>query len=177
MPEPSPSKISLDVITIDDPCTVPWEDMRGDDRVRFCGLCQRSVYDLTEMTRADAEALLTESLLPEHRGRLCVQLYRRADGTIQTADCAPDRLAELRRRAKRTLGVAASIAGAVLSATIGLAAAFREPEAAPTRAVASVTKLVQRVEQISVQPPPPPPEPEEPPPPHHRLRGRVRTRR
>jgi len=56
--------------------------MHGDDRVRFCSLCQKNVYDLSALDRSAAQALVAE-----HEGRLCVRFYQRADGTILTADC------------------------------------------------------------------------------------------
>jgi hypothetical protein len=56
--------------------------MKGNDRVRFCGECKKNVFNLSVMTRRDAEALLKES-----NGTLCMKLYRRVDGTVLTADC------------------------------------------------------------------------------------------
>jgi hypothetical protein len=56
--------------------------MLGDDRMRFCGQCSLNVYNLSGMTRADAEALIARS-----EGRLCVRFYRRFDGSIITKDC------------------------------------------------------------------------------------------
>src|SRR5690348_8809927 len=40
------------------PCKERWADMAGDDRVRFCNGCERQVFNLSEMTREEAEALL-----------------------------------------------------------------------------------------------------------------------
>lgn len=73
---------TLDVIQIASPCQVPWETMSGDDRVRHCAQCQKPVYNLSEMTRDEAEKLVLEKA-----GSLCGRFYRRADGTILTADC------------------------------------------------------------------------------------------
>jgi hypothetical protein len=56
--------------------------MDGDERKRFCGECKLNVYNLSGMTRYDAENLLRLS-----EGRLCVRYYQRADGTIITNDC------------------------------------------------------------------------------------------
>jgi hypothetical protein len=64
------------------PCKVDWDQMLGDDRMRFCGQCSLNVYNLSGMTRADAEALIARS-----EGRLCVRFYRRFDGSIITKDC------------------------------------------------------------------------------------------
>ena len=79
----------LEDIRIASPCDVPWESMQGDGRVRFCGQCRLNVYDLSGMTRAEGEALIAKGLAA---GKLpCVQLWRRADGTILTQDCPPAR--------------------------------------------------------------------------------------
>jgi hypothetical protein len=63
-------------------CKQRWEDMTGDDRVRACNGCERPVFNLSEMTREEAEAVLaTRGLTP------CVRFYRRPDGTVMTSDC------------------------------------------------------------------------------------------
>ena len=72
----------FDEITVANPCKVSWDSMRGDDRVRFCTHCRSKVFNLSEMNRAQAERLVTESL-----GKMCVRFYRRPDGTISTKSC------------------------------------------------------------------------------------------
>ena len=79
---PLPTLDPLDAITIATPCTVPWREMRGDERSRFCGQCQKRVYDLSALTTAEA----TE-LLGDQGNRPCIRLYRRPDGRVLTADC------------------------------------------------------------------------------------------
>jgi hypothetical protein len=108
-------KIALDVLTVREPCTEDWNAMRGGERVRFCGLCHRNVFNLSAMTRPEAEAILAE-----REGRLCVRFYKRADGTVTTSDCAPDRLAAARRKARRTFVWAGVMAGGFFTA-LGLA--------------------------------------------------------
>jgi hypothetical protein len=95
----------LDNIRVAAPCTARWGDMTGDARVRACGDCKKNVYNLSEMTRDEAEALILEK-----EGRLCVRYYQRADGTILLKDCA---VGVKRRRRRRVIaaGVAASLAG------------------------------------------------------------------
>ena len=56
--------------------------MTGDECRRFCGQCRLHVYNLSAMTRAQAELFLERS-----EGRVCVRLYRRRDGTVMTTDC------------------------------------------------------------------------------------------
>src|SRR5580704_12468797 len=56
--------------------------MTGDDRVRTCGACAKQVFNLSEMTRAEAEAVISR-----RNGDLCGRFYQRKDGTILLADC------------------------------------------------------------------------------------------
>jgi hypothetical protein len=83
----------LDNIHVAAPCSADWAAMTGDDRVRHCGSCRKNVYNLTDMTRDEADALLVE-----HEGRMCVRYYRRHDGTILTADCQTGRKYQRGRR-------------------------------------------------------------------------------
>jgi hypothetical protein len=56
--------------------------MDGTDRVRHCQQCGRNVYNLSAMSRHEAEVLMAGA------GPLrCVRFYRRRDGTIITDDC------------------------------------------------------------------------------------------
>jgi hypothetical protein len=103
----------LDQIQIASPCSADWERMEGDDRVRFCGECKKNVFNLSAMTRRDAEALLKET-----NGNICTRLFRRADGTVLTDDCSVGlriKAARVRRR------VGWAIAGALGFATTGFA--------------------------------------------------------
>lgn len=72
----------LDNIHVASPCSADWNEMYGNDRKRFCGDCKLNVYNLSDMTRQEAENLLMNS-----EGRLCVRFFRRADGTVLTKDC------------------------------------------------------------------------------------------
>jgi len=102
---------SLDTIRIASPCPVSWDRMTGDDRVRHCDECQLSVYNIAELTRAEAEALIAKS-----EGRICARIYRRADGTVITRDC-PVGLRGIRRRvARRTVAIFAAAMALATSA-------------------------------------------------------------
>jgi hypothetical protein len=102
---------SLDLIQIASPCEADWDVMPGDDRSRFCGDCQRHVYNLSAMSRPEAEKLVFE-----REGRLCVRFYRRHDGTVLTADC-PVGLRGVRRRIARSLAAACGLFMAILGST------------------------------------------------------------
>jgi hypothetical protein len=100
----------LDQIKIASPCSADWEQMEGDDRVRFCGECQKNVFNLSAMTRRDAEALLLEK-----NGNLCARLYRRNNGTVLTEDCSVGlrlKAVHLRRRIGWAIAGAFSLAAA-----------------------------------------------------------------
>ena len=75
-------KHPLDHVRIASPCKADWDQMIGTDRMRFCGQCSLNVYNLSGMTRAEAE-----SVIAANEGRLCVRFYRRRDGSIITQDC------------------------------------------------------------------------------------------
>ncbi len=96
----------LDNVRIASPCSANWDQMYGDDRKRFCGDCKLNVYNLSGMTKGEAEALITNA-----EGRLCVRFYQRADGSVLTKDC-PVGWAGVKHRAR----VAATAAGSLLMA-------------------------------------------------------------
>src|SRR5690348_16877594 len=101
----------LENIRVAAPCPANWDNMYGNDRVRFCGECQLNVYNLSEMSRAEAEQLIGQA-----EGRLCVRYYRRRDGSIITQNC-PVGLRALKRRLSR---VGAALATSVLSFVAGI---------------------------------------------------------
>lgn len=135
-------RVALEVIDIAEPCTEDWDAMRGDERIRFCGLCHRNVFNLSAMSRDEAEALVAEA-----EERVCVRMYRRADGTVTTADCAPDRLAAVRRGAKRSLAWAAAGVAGLLAVVGGLGLAS---QLGPAGLDALVDKLTPEPEPCEV---------------------------
>lgn len=89
----------LDKIKVAAPCAANWHNMYGNDRVRFCGQCKLYVYNLSAMTKEQAEEVILGA-----EGKLCVRFYQRKDGTMLTQNC-PQGLQTLkekfnRRRAK-----------------------------------------------------------------------------
>src|SRR5438552_14166225 len=97
----------LDHLRIASPCPVGWEQMTGNDRVRSCEQCSLRVYNISAMTRSEAEVLIANT-----EGRICARLYRRSDGTVITNDC-PVGLRAIRRRV-------AKVAGAVFASIVSL---------------------------------------------------------
>lgn len=98
-------KSLLDSVYIAEPCNVGFENMEGDDRVRFCGQCKLNVYNISQMTDKEAEKLIRES-----DGRTCLRLYRRADGTIITDNC-PVGLRAARARLRKVIILFATFVG------------------------------------------------------------------
>lgn len=103
----------LDNIRVASPCDVPWSSMTGDERVRHCKSCDKQVFNLSELSREQAEALVIEKA-----GKLCVRYFRRNDGTILLGDDC-----KVGRRRKRTR--IALIAGATAAALGSAAVAYQ----------------------------------------------------
>jgi len=129
----------LDRVTIAAPCSADWDNMPGTDQVRHCGQCNKHIYNLSAMTRRQAEALLRET-----EGRLCARLYRRADGTILTENC-PAGLRAISRRISRVAGTAMSAIATLSSATAAqfpmfpILSALREARSSVTGLVRDAT--------------------------------------
>ena len=96
----------LDNIHIASPCSADWNQMFGDGRKRFCGDCKLNVYNLSDMTRGEAENFLIAS-----EGRTCVKFYRRQDGSVLTKDCPVGWQAIKKRVSKVATAIFSMIAG------------------------------------------------------------------
>ena len=101
----------LDHVRIAAPCSADWDSMFGNERVRFCAQCKLNVYNLSEMTKADAEVLIARA-----EDRLCIRYYRRRDGSIMTQNC-PVGLRAIKRRLSR---VASAVGSALVTFCTGL---------------------------------------------------------
>lgn len=95
----------LDQIRVASPCPAKWEEMVGNDRKRFCLSCDKHVFNLSALSREDAEQFLAENA----GGEVCVRYYQRADGTIMTSDCSVG----VRRKNRKKLALAVAGAGAM----------------------------------------------------------------
>lgn len=93
----------LNHIKIASPCSANWDEMVGDAKKRFCGDCKLNVYNLSGMTKVEAENLLMDA-----EGRLCVRFYRRSDGSVITQDC-PVGWAKVKRNLSRAATAFASL--------------------------------------------------------------------
>ena len=113
-------------VKVASPCPARWADMAGDDRVRHCSQCQKHVYDFSAMT-ADEIARVVR----ERGGKLCARFYRRADGTMLTADC-PRGAGRFRRAFQRRFAAATGLLAVSASAAVALRTASPTPRM-PTR--------------------------------------------
>jgi hypothetical protein len=91
------------------PCSMAWNDMDGDERVRFCGACKLNVHNISSMSEGEAAKFLAN-----RKGRTCVYYYRGPDGVIVTDNC-PKVLRQVRNR------IAAYAAGMLIVLSMALA--------------------------------------------------------
>jgi hypothetical protein len=103
----------VNTLRIAAPCPMSWDSMVGDNRVRFCDKCQLNVYNTSLMSATE-----TVQLIKEKEGRVCIQLYRRSDGTVITDNC-PVGLRAVRNAAKAVLQVICAAIGLMLSLPAG----------------------------------------------------------
>jgi hypothetical protein len=113
---------NLDRVSIPIQCHADWDLMSGDDRVRYCKVSEKSVYNLSALTRRQ-----TETLVAEHGGKLCARIYQRPDGSILTQNC-PHGIRGLTAKITRR-------AGAVLSVMLGVGILAAQSQATPPRQV------------------------------------------
>lgn len=131
----------LDNIRIASPCTASWDEMTGDERVRFCGHCAKDVYNLSGMAREESERLLRE-----RAGNICVRLYKRHDGTVLTADCPVGVKRKRRRR------IAALAVGSGLAAAGALLYPASRPSVTTMGVLESPSDLLMGAPQVSPRP-------------------------
>jgi len=114
----------LNNIKVASPCSANWDEMYGTQRRRMCGQCNMNVYNLSSMTREEAERLIMNT-----EGRLCARFYRRPDGTILTKNCPVGWKAAKQRVRK----IWSAVAGLILAflAGIGIVSIFSKQESAP----------------------------------------------
>lgn len=132
---------TLNYLKVAAPCSADWDEMVGTDRARFCAHCNLNVYNLSGMSKREAEALLART-----EGRLCVRFYRRADGTILTDDC-PEGLRAIKRRARRA---ASAVLSTVLSffAGLGVSGSFAGNE--PAQGGLSITPPASPMDPVPI---------------------------
>ena len=127
-------KFDINKLRVASPCSVGWDEMKGNERVRRCDSCELNIYNIAEMTKAEAG-----DLIANREGRLCIRLYKRADGTVLTKDCPVGFRAYQKRVAR--------FAGATLATIIGLFSVSFGQKEDKNSGDASKVKIVRTVNQ------------------------------
>ncbi len=109
----------IDSVEVKNPCTEDWEQMHGNDRVRFCSHCSKHVNNLSEMTRKEAMRLVRAS-----GGNLCIRYIQ------NPATKRPMFAEQLMQITRRTPGLAAGVMTASIALSGGVYA--QGGDAAPT---------------------------------------------
>lgn len=100
-------KSLLDLIQSPSPCSKNWDEMLGDELVRFCGGCEKNVYNLSAMTAREAHEFAAKNA-----GKVCIRYVREADGRVRTAD------APLYKISGRAARLTAGVFGAALTLSV-----------------------------------------------------------
>ncbi len=109
-------KSPLDSLMLSFSCPVLWDSMEGDERERLCRQCDKKVYNISQMSKKEAEELLQSS---GEGAKKCVKFYQRKDGTITTDEC-PQFLRPVRdhcRRAFHAVSLAIALLISIVSGT------------------------------------------------------------
>lgn len=119
------SKIpSLSSIRVAKPCNEAWEEMRGNEAVRFCSHCEKNVNFISAMTRKEARRLVRAS-----GGNLCVRYVEHPETK------EPLFLPPLYNISRRAPAMAAGVLGATLSlASTGIA------QGSPVREIVAIER-------------------------------------
>lgn len=132
-------KSFLDSIEVPRLCSKGWDEMTGDERVRFCQGCEKNVYNLSAMSRKEARKFVALN-----SGKVCVRYIRLPNGRVQTADT------KLYKITRRTSQIAAGVFGAALTlSAIANAQTQTPPKNESDKAVKSQNKSNLQTSQIS----------------------------
>lgn len=79
------------LFTVKSPCSQAWDEMKGNDKVRFCEHCALEVNNISTMRRKDAVRMVRES-----DGRICIRYVKNPQ---TNAPVFADKLYQISRRA------------------------------------------------------------------------------
>jgi len=96
--------------------------MEGGGRLRHCPLCQRNLYDLSDMSRDEAEAIVSA-----REGKPVADLYERSDGLVMVSDCPVG----VREKRDRMIGSTAALIAMLTLVTATWSFAWRELKILP----------------------------------------------
>ncbi len=120
---------SAPLLRIASPCSVDWDSMIGNDRVRFCEHCQLTVHNIDFASRKQIKRLIARS-----RGRLCVNYLARAPQKPPTPI--------LVKIGRRTSVIAASAFSATLSISSAVAASGNLKQTGLPKETAFATRVI-----------------------------------
>src|SRR5437868_6376059 len=123
----------LNNLKVASPCSQDWNAMIGNDRTRYCGECKLNVFNLSGMTKTEAENLIMNA-----EGRLCVRFFKRADGSVITEDC-PVGWARVKQRTQVLAAAAFSLLMALLSGVFFVSLFSKGQAAIASLAISSTT--------------------------------------
>lgn len=109
-------------LQIQKPCPKSWGELTGDDKRRFCSECSLHVHAAAQLTRSDAQALVTNA-----SSRVCMRIQYDPSGAPIFRDSAAGDVATARAK----LRPAARLARWALSAAAGVLAACHGSFATP----------------------------------------------
>lgn len=115
-----PKRSFYEAMRIKGPCSEEWDEMVGNEKVRFCSHCEKNVNDVSKMTRREAMRLVRRS-----NGGLCLRYE------VHPVTRRPMFAAKLSNAARRT-----GIAAGVITASIAMAdAVYAQGETRPFETV------------------------------------------
>ena len=115
-------------------CEVPWDEMKGTDKVRLCASCASNVYDLSAMREIEARALI----LLFANDRLCITY--RTDGNDEIVFAAEARQASVLRRLSTVQAqIGAGVVALTLTSSSGCAPAVIASSGSASQAAANTS--------------------------------------
>jgi len=108
---PDTRRISLQQVRVAEPCPVPWDDMTGDDKARFCTHCNRHVHNLSAMRDDEAQRLICESA-----GRLCIAYVPNEHGGVTPLEYAKPKRPRFGWKLVAAIGGLGGVASALVTA-------------------------------------------------------------
>jgi len=120
--------------------------MQGDQRQRSCNGCSRNVFNISEMTKQEAESFLRENGTSQ-----CMIFYRRKDGTIMTDNC-PVGLRKLRDRCRVVVRAIAGLLTFMMSSSVAMSEPIKVIRKSKHLGL-QLTKLKPGCEEVYPNPP------------------------
>ncbi len=122
-----PSRLAT--LQIQEPCSLRWEELQGDQRKRFCKSCSRHVHNVSAMRAEEVERLVAAQPPGE---RLCLTWRIGPDGRpVTLPDAAPEAPADPARGRMHRLAAGLSRGVAALAGLLAACSRAAEPPQAP----------------------------------------------